>query len=58
MSDLFPIGFVFLAAPVAFAISYGLVILLKTRESGARHRKRYERLQLEALYGDVGYRAR
>ena len=59
MSELFPIWVLFLTAPLAGVISYTLILFRNTRtSSGSRHRTRYERLQLEALYGEVGYRAR
>jgi len=61
MNELFPVSLVFLAAPIAFAIGYTLVLLFKVRDRShyqTRYRTRYERLELEALYGATGYRAR
>jgi len=60
MSTFLPIELAFLLVPITFAVSYTLVLWYKTKgktPSGSRFRTRYERLQLEALYGAM-YRSR
>ena len=58
MSTFLPIELAFLMVPITFAVSFAVVLWYTAKgktPSRLRYRERYERLELEALYGS-GYR--